>query len=161
MSGQPFHRKVTPGFLKRDGGNVALEFAAILPVILGLIFSMVDLGRLVITDTILQTTLGTLIHEHRILQLQQGGEVPTEQLLSVLHNLSENTAQGWIGETALSLTVEPLEDEAGSVFSPPSQKLFRYEVSYSFSPTTPFASSLLGAEILNRKIGAVAWQDIY
>lgn len=156
-----FEKGAIRWFLGVGGGNVALEFAAILPIILGLIFSMVDLGRLAITDNILQAALGTLIHEHRILQLQQGGEVATQQLLSKLHSLSENTAQGWIAESALSLTIETLEDNAGSVLSSSGQKLLRYEASYLFLPTTPFASALLGAEILTRKIKVVAWQDIY
>lgn len=161
MTCRTFEKSAIRWFLGTDGGNVALEFAAVLPIILGLIFSMVDLGRLAITDNILQAALGTMIHEHRILQLQQGGEVSTEQLLSTLYSLSENTAHGWIVEGALSLTIEALEDEAGSVLSSSDQKLLRYEASYLFLPTTPFASTLLGTEILTRKIRVVAWQDIY
>lgn len=138
------------GFCRQEQGNAALEFVLAVPVVLLLIFFMVDLARILITDSLLQSSLATLIDQQRMLHEQGQENVSSEELAFKLRQIVNVKGSGWVKTGVVTLSTIPMIPEEGGGFQ-------RFEVSYPFTLSTPFAGDLIGAELVTRKIRLFTW----
>lgn len=117
-----------------------MELALLAPVILGLSFILVDLGRLFITDSLLRSSLALLSRSLRYEAMPNDATVLKIQLIQLM----EQKAAGWIDPDALELSVTLVPGLEGHTYS--------YGISYHFKTQTPFAPLFLGEAALTRSL---------
>ncbi|WP_169545963.1 TadE/TadG family type IV pilus assembly protein [Sneathiella aquimaris] len=118
-------------------GISALELAGICPflVIVSLLF--VDIGRIMIVDGILQSSLGTLVQ--RIGPLDQ--EPDTSSLQETFMSVFDDLHQFWVDPQKIDLTVTPTDDQS-------FQQIY---VKYTVDLSTPLVTNLFGDALVQRK----------
>ncbi|MEP3246599.1 MAG: TadE family protein [Sneathiella sp.] len=121
-------------------GSSGLELALLAPVILGLCFVLIDLGRLFITDSLLRSSLALLSTSLRYEAMPNDMDSLKVQLIQ----LTEQKAAGWIDPDALELSVTLVPGLGRHTYS--------YDLSYRFKTQTPFAPLFLGDAALTRSL---------
>lgn len=93
-----------------QAGNAALEIAVILPLVFTLVFSLLDVSRLFIVQSILQTSASTVALTFEAGQMTEG------QVKDQTVGVSEQIASGWIDKNALTVSQLVSEDDPQSGF---------------------------------------------
>jgi len=142
--------KETQNFLIQESGSMALETAFIFPIILVMIFTIIDMGRLLVADSILQSVSGTLSTELRFLKQVDRANVSLEDVTNQLKQLVTERAGGWISTDDLSLAIIKEEMNNGSPQLGNIGERVTFRASYEFRPATPTFYLLLGSSVLSR-----------
>lgn len=132
-------------------GSAALEAALIFPILFSLIFTIVDAGRLMITDSLLQTALGSLSRDFRYSNADGNRSLTTGYaLLFIKRNLGSRTP-GWIDEEKLTLTITSNQDLSLGPCRDMEGRCSLVELVYPFSTTIPIAGLFFTEDVLLRK----------
>lgn len=134
-----------------EKGSTALEAALIFPILFALIFTIVDIGRLLITDSLLQTALGSFSRNFRFPSADEAHSLTYDHALFFIKKNLDGRASGWIEEEKLSLTITAINDPSLGGCSEEKSTCSLVELVYPFSTTIPVAGLLFGDDVLLRK----------
>jgi len=91
-----------------QAGNAALEIAVILPLVFTLVFSLLDMSRLFIVQSILQTSASAVALTF------EAGQMTAGQVKTQTFGVSEQIASGWIDNNALTVSQQISEGDPQS-----------------------------------------------
>lgn len=135
-----------------DAGNAAIEFVLVVPILMALIFTLVDMSRIIITDSILQSVVGELSSDYRTLSSESRSLVSENSVWQNLSQIVEASGRGWIDMERLDLQIvaDDVQPSAGYVGAPSQQ--MTYEMEYSMSSSAPFVYYFLDEAFFQRKV---------
>ncbi|MEH6402681.1 MAG: TadE family protein [Sneathiella sp.] len=132
-----------------ETGNVAVELVLVAPILLALIFTLVDMGRIIITDSILQSVVGELSSEYRVLSEESRSVISKESVSQNLSKIVGTSGRGWIDLEKLSFEVN---SDGGESYIGNSGQLVTYELTYGMTSTTPFVHYVMDKTFFLRQI---------
>jgi len=130
-------------------GNAAVELVLVAPILLALIFTLVDMGRIIITDSILQAVVGELSGEYRVLNDESRNVLSNAVVGNDLSRIVETSGRGWIDIEKLMFQVNSRGSES---FVGNSGQIVTYELAYTMTSSAPFVHYILDKAFFLRTV---------
>ncbi len=132
------------GLLKDETASVAVEFSISILLVLTVAFAVVDLSRIYITDSILQTALRNTIQSHRIALPIDGNTIPISNIgAAEIRQAIAHLSKGFL---------DPERILPGNPVNVAGLDVTKYVVTYELQFATPFLSLLTSDSVRTRLV---------
>ncbi len=137
---------------RRDRGSVAVEFGLIAPVILVLAFTSVEVGKMLVVDSIMQSAANALVIQLRHKSAEERAEISATTVAALLTEILASRGNGWVDTENVTVQLLNLDQRQPDTPSGGGGDQMRYFFLYEYQSTTPISILFLNASSLSRSI---------
>jgi len=124
---------------RQNSGSAAIEFGLIFPIVLALAFTVIDVGKMLIADSILQNAANSLTIQLRHKTAEERSEISLSNVEGLLREIVVARTDGWIDANSitvqiLNLNQSDIEAPSGSTGEP-----ITYIFTYLYQSSTPIS----------------------